>query len=472
MCGSMPPAAFVAHDGFVDVEHDRFSGAWTVHHRLTKERFALPVPADEWVVEFGQDGTGIIVDGDDEGSVIYCEDCFEWQVYASDGDKVFLVREAETTETVALEDLLVPHDLRRTTLLIGASRAEVVLQIAIFSRPRCVCRVFWDLFDVYRGAGFDCRQGAPSRWVQRGLATWAKVFEEVGAPAELLRSKPVHGNSEEFSQGRVLQFPSVDTCGLLTLLCFWSACSPQRHGLRTARGRDSARLMLSACLQGLSNWAGWEMQLVVGGGVEFRWPSLPKFIGGALVRLQASRELEVSTLPLQGALATLARRGEVDLSALLGEGHVSLCDFLCGLAASRCCATLFGQVVWQVAGRLEAAYGLATRRDIPHIRLDKTGADFASASICIVEPDIVRICGGFEAGRPAGQHSLHRGRCLEGVWAEGVLGSVCGACERRLLDAAAGCPGPELREKLVDWLAGRRVRRMFVTDFRSFVCPY
>ena len=77
-------------------------------------------------------------------------------------------------------------------------------------------------------------------------------------PGMLLRSKAVSTSTEEAPEtlsetSWVLQFPSVDTVGLVSLLAVWTRPSKQAHGMQRAEDRRSCLALLVALCESVGN---------------------------------------------------------------------------------------------------------------------------------------------------------------------------------------------------------------------------
>lgn len=145
-----------------------------------------------------------------------------------------------------------------------------------------VCRtagqqVFWGLFDLYATVRLTTFAKQPSKWTHSGLDRWAKWLERSWPGPHVILSK--HRN---LSQGkmsstpwydRCLAQPSIDTVGLLFLLCVWAFLPKQRGGFIAVDQRQAASEIFAALVEaGCSRMPDFDFEVALVADWKCKWP--------------------------------------------------------------------------------------------------------------------------------------------------------------------------------------------------------
>ena len=296
-------ASLEQHLGKLAVEHDPWADQWFLHHPVTRERAPLGKPVGgTWELNLFEDGMGFLDPGGEEAG-LDVEDVLKVALYVtSTGRHVFDLPEGR----VFPDGHVFQHMLMQALVPLGAARHETQLDIAVFEWHICVCRVRWDALRLYDILGLQSHSMQRSRWVAKGLTRWEKFYKAWNVHATLLRSRPwvsQHLDDEaaanEDADLRVLNFPSLDTVGLISHLAVWSSCPRVKGGMDMEKDQRSCTDLLEGLLLGVHGQLT-SLDVWLDPSITFRWPALP--VGAHPISIPVSASGLVDLASLKAAL--------------------------------------------------------------------------------------------------------------------------------------------------------------------------
>lgn len=263
------------------LDWDARAQAQVLTHLGTQERRELV--GTGWDLAWGPDGFAYLVnDTQAEQAETDIDDLFSMRLAKSIGEEARQVVLGGTVQdagaprrVVFLDSVTVQFSEHQFAFKVGPTRADHVLDIAIFVRPRSGFRCFFSLTKIYSCLAFDMFKRTPSRWAWQSLPSFTKALSTfVEGQVERSQSYDENDTMTELAR-RCLPFHAVSSVGVVMLLLQWSTCSSRHGGLKQPRHQVASRSLLKTIVSNVCSGRSLAAPILVDDGWRWQWPRPP-----------------------------------------------------------------------------------------------------------------------------------------------------------------------------------------------------
>lgn len=171
-----PPSRFrsAAHDGCVFLDWCATRERWILTHTATLEIKVLDFSfSSQPELIFDGDGFACILFSGIEHPPLLVEEVLQSSLVRDSTGAKWIMQPADCgVEHLSLVEADSMWRAGKFEARFTDLKAKLLVDIAIFERPRCACHCWWSVVNLYKIGGFEFQEKNASTWLQKHLHHW------------------------------------------------------------------------------------------------------------------------------------------------------------------------------------------------------------------------------------------------------------------------------------------------------------